>query len=276
MGMKIRVELVFSYVFFFLFVFVSLSVLVSTFSDTFSQLYLLLTQKGRIFDVFLYGFFLLGFAFCVTALILSSWNQQYRFYYKGSIIALALVFAFVLCFGLSGIENHTDLLKLIFNDRGGGGFGKDPYASLILGATYLCFVLLPLLYLLLGMSMKRSSFGEFLLDLMPSVNIVIYAMMGFALQGFYGKEKGIYYLDLVFFFLALIALLMLYKYQKPLFGFYEKVNLVLLCLGVIFFILSSRVIEEADFVGRYCFFAFAFVAWCGEWMFKFAREKKPS
>lgn len=270
--MKVRIELIFSYAFFFLFVFVSLAVLVSTFSETFSQLYLLLTQSGRIFDLFLYAFSLLGFAFCIAALILSSWNQKFQFYYKGSIICLSLAFAFVLCFNLSSLGNDVDLLDLIFNEREGGGFGKDPYAPLILGITYLCFIFLPLLYLLLGMRVKRNSFGDFLLDLMPSINVIIYAMMGFALQGFYAKAKGVYYLDLIFFVLALIALLVLYKRQQRLFGFYEKVNLILLCLGVFFFALSSKVIEEADFVGRYCFFAFAFVAWCGEWMLKFARD----
>ncbi|WP_305862257.1 hypothetical protein [Helicobacter cholecystus] len=273
--MKIRVEPIFSYVFFFLFVFVSLAVLVSTFSETFSQLYLLLTQSGRIFDLFLYGFSFLGFAFCIVALILSSWNQKYQFYYKGSIISLCLIFAFILCFSLSGLRNNMDLLDLIFNDKGGGGFEKDPYAPLILGVVYLCFVFLPLLYLLLGIRVKRNSFGEFLIDLMPSINVVIYAMMGFALQGFFTKARGIYYLDLVLFLLAFVALLMLYRQHKYLFGFYQRVNLILLCMGVIFFAFSSKVIEEADFVGRYCFFAFAFVAWCGEWMLKFAGEENP-
>ena len=66
--MKFKIKIAFSYLFFFLFVFVSLSLLVSTFWDSFSQLYALLTQSGRIFDFFLYGFIFVGFIFCIIAL----------------------------------------------------------------------------------------------------------------------------------------------------------------------------------------------------------------
>lgn len=271
--MRPRIELVFSYAFFFLFVFVSLALLVSTFSETFSQLYVLLTQSGRIFDLFLYGFILVGFGFCVSALILSSWNQQYDFYYKSTIIVLALGFIFLFCFSLFTSSPEVDLLNLIFSDGAHGGFQRDPYAIVVLGGMYLCFVALPLLYLLLGLRVRKNSFGEFLLDLMPSVNVIIYALMGLALQGFFHKSRGIYYMDLFSFLLGFFALLLLFKRKKKMFGFYERVNLFLLCVGIVFFILSSKVIEEADFVGRYCFFAFAFVAWCGEWMFRFANSQ---
>ena len=114
--MKFKIEIAFSYLFFFLFVFVSLSLLVSTFWDSFSQLYALLTQSGRIFDFFLYSFIFVGFIFCIIALILSSWNQKFHFYYKSTIISLALSFAFILCFSLSGSQNNADLLDLVFAD----------------------------------------------------------------------------------------------------------------------------------------------------------------
>ncbi|WP_300642599.1 hypothetical protein [uncultured Helicobacter sp.] len=270
--MKFKIEIAFSYLFFFLFVFVSLSLLVSTFWDSFSQLYALLTQSGRIFDFFLYGFIFVGFIFCIIALILSSWNQKFHFYYKSTIISLALSFAFILCFSLSGSQNNADLLDLVFADGSGCGFQKDPHAIMILTGMYLFFVFLPLSYLLLGMKIKNGALGDFLLDLMPSVNVMIYTLMGFALQGYFCKARGIYYLDLIFFVIGLIALLVLYKKKKSLFRFYEKTNMIFLLVGIVFFALSSKTLQEADFVGRYCFFAFAFVAWCGEWMLRFAKK----
>lgn len=271
--MKIKIENIFSYIFFFLFVFVSLALLVSTFSTTFSQLYILLTQKGRIFDLFLYIFLLAGFGFCISALILSSWNQHYNLYYKGCITVFSLGFIFVFCFLLLRTSPDEDLLNLIFNDGNYGGFEREPYAIIIFVVMYLCFVFLPLLYLILGGRMKRNSLREFFLNLMPSINVIIYTLMGFALQGYFHKARGVYYLDLFFFLVAFFALLFLFQQEKKMFGFYERVNFALLCLGIVFFALSSRIIEEANFVGRYCFFTFAFVAWCGEWMLRFAKNR---
>lgn len=270
--MKLKVDVVFCYVFFFLFVFSSLAILVSNFSSTFSQLYSLLTQDGRIFDIFLYLFYALGFCLTLISLILSSWNHKDDMRYKSAMLFLALVFMFALTLGLLYSNHQVALLDLVFKGEAVGGFEKNPYAVFILGFFYCAFVVFPLGYWLLGVRFRANALGKFLESIKPSINVVIFTLMGFALQGFYHKAKPIYYLDLAFFLIGFFALLWVYRRYKKLFGFYEMVNLFLLCLGIVFFASSSPVIESVDFAGRYCFFACAFVAWCAEWMLGYVRK----
>lgn len=272
--MKVKVDIVFCYIFFFLFVFTNLTILVSNFSSTFSQLYSLLTQDGRIFDIFLYTFYILGFCISLSALILSSWNHKDDMRYKSAMVFLALLFMFALTLGLLYSNHQVALFDLVFNGDEIGGFRKNPYAVFILGFFYLGFVLFPLGYWLLGVRFRANALGKFLEGIRPSINIVIFTLMGFALQGFYSKSKPIYYLDLVFFLIGFVLLLIVYRRYRKLFGFYEMINLFFLCLGIIFFAFSSKIIESVDFVGRYCFFACAFVAWCAEWMLEYAKKQK--
>lgn len=270
--MKSKIDIVFCYVFFFLFVFSSLAILVSNFSSTFSQLYSLLTQDGRIFDIFLYVFYTLGFCLTLFALILSSWNHKDDMRYKSAMLFLAPLFVFALTLGVLYSKHQIALLDLVFLGGEIGGFEKNPYAVFVLGFFYCFFVIFPLGYWLLGVRFRVNALGEFLESIKPSINVVIFTLMGFALQGFYHKVNPIYYLDLMFFLIGFFALLEVYRRYKKLFGFYEMVNLFLLCLGIVFFASSSRVIEGVDFVGRYCFFACAFVAWCAEWMIGYAKK----
>lgn len=272
--MKLKVDIVFCYLFFFLFVFVSLAVLVSNFSSTFSQLYSLLSQDGRIFDIFLYVFYLLGFSLSLYALILSSWNHKDEMRYKSTILLLALFFMFALTLSLLYSNHQIALLDLVFKGNAVGGFEKNPYAVFVLGFMYCSFVLFPLSYWLLGVRFRANALGKFLEGIRPSINVVIFALMGFALQSYHHKAKPIYYLDLGVFLVGFILLLIVYHRYKRLFGFYEIVNLFLLCVGIVFFAFSSKIIENVDFAGRYCFFACAFVAWCAEWMLGYAREAK--
>lgn len=272
--MKLKVDVIFCYIFFFLFVFVSLAVLVSNFSSTFSQLYSLLCQDGRIFDIFLYAFYMLGFSLSLYALILSSWNRKDDMRYKSTILLLALFFMFALTLSLLYSNHQVDLFDLVFKGDEVGGFEKNPYSVIILGIMYCAFVLFPLCYWLLGVRFRANALGKYLEGIKPSINVVIFTLMGFALQSYYHKAKSIYYLDLAFFLVGFILLLVVYRRYKKLFGFYEIVNLFLLCVGIVFFAFSSKVIENVDFVGRYCFFACAFVAWCAEWMLGYAREVK--
>lgn len=271
--MKLRVNIVFCYVFFFLFVFSSLAILVSTFSSTFSQLYSLLTQDGRIFDIFLYVFYIVGFCICLYALILSNWNHKDDMRYKITMLFLALFFVFALTLSLL-YSNHQALLDLVFQGDVRGGFEKNANAVFVLGFFYVAFVLFPLGYWLLGIRFRANALGKFLESIRPSINIVIFTLMGFALQGYYHKAKPIYYLDLGVFLSGFLILLIVYWRYKKLFGFYEMINLFLLCLGIVFFAFSSKTIESVDFVGRYCFFACAFVAWCAEWMLEYSGGKE--
>lgn len=268
--MKSKIDIVFCYVFFFLFIFSSFAILVSNFSSTFSQLYSLLAQDGGIFDIFLYIFYVLGFCSTLFALILSSWNHKDDMRYKSIMLFLAPLFVFALTLGILYSKHQIALLDLVFLGGEIGGFEKNPYAVFIFVFFYCFFVALPLGSWLFGLRFG----GEFLESMKPSINVIIFALMGFALQGFYHKANPIYYLDLMFFLIGFFALLEVYRRYKKLFGFYEMVNLFLLCLGVVFFASSSSVIESVDFVGRYCFFACAFVAWCAEWMIGYARKDR--
>lgn len=266
----------FAYLFFSLFVFVALSLLISSFSSTFSQLFSILSENGGVFHIFLCCLNLLGFLLCLYALILSSWNQSGDLRIKAIIFVLAIVFMFLFVFELQNPHQPFSILEMVseFNRGFEELFRLREFLFFII--FYIVFVFLPLVVLGFGITFSYTSSYDWMKlanDLRPSINVVIYAMMGFALQSYFHKSYWFFYLDLLGFVVGGFLLGWVYYKRRRDFGFYEMSNLTFLCIGVVIFAFSSKVITGQDFMARYVFFALAFVAWCAEWMIKFSKSE---
>lgn len=276
-----KIQAFFAYLFFSLFVFVSVSLLVSKFSSTFSQLFLILSGGGRVFDVFLKLLLLLGIALCLYALIVSSWNQKEDLRSKILMMGFCLLFVFLFAFGFYG-KDSIGLMDLILEIEQKRSFWEIFWEHLdeifVFGCFYFCFVFFPLLCLVFDVfPHSKSWLGRTLLQNRPSINIVIYTLMGSALQSFFHKSYWFFYLDLLAFIVGFLLLCLVYWKYKNAFGFYEICNLSFLCFEVLIVALCSDLIEEKVFIARYVFLVFALVAWCAEWMMAFcAKDEERS
>lgn len=196
---------IFAYLFFSLFVFVALSLLISNFSSTFSQLFSLLSENGGIFHIFVYCLDLLGFLLCLYALIFSSWNQNNNLRIKGIIFVLAIAFMFLFVFELQNHHRPFSILEMMseLNRNFEELFRLGEFLFFL--AFYAIFVFFPLVVLGFGvtLSSKDNSSSKYWVklanDLRPSINVVIYAMMGYALQSYFHKSYWFFYLDLLGF-----------------------------------------------------------------------------
>lgn len=268
---------IFAYLFFSLFVFVSLALLVSNFSSTFSQLFSVLSENGGVFNAFLYSLYLYGFLLCLYTLILSSWNQKSDLRIKGIVFVLAIGFMFLFVFESRSHHQPFSILEMMSELSGDFEELFRLGEFLIFAIFYLAFVFCPLVALGFELTFLSKKFVQFhwlmlAIQLKPSINVIIYAMMGYALQSYFHKSYWFFYLDLLGFMIGASLLGWVYYKRRRDFGFYEVSNLIFLCIGVVIFALSSKIITSEDFMARYVFFTLAFVAWCAEWMIKFSKS----
>lgn len=275
--MKKKITSLFAYLFFCLFVLSVLSLFVSFFSSTFSQLFSLLSQDGRIFDVFLYVFYCLGFLICLYTLIEMNqeWKEDPRVI--AVILSLCLVFVFLFVFGLFGQQDRVSLLDLILLQEQPRNFRAIFWSHigefLVFGSFYIFFVFAPLFCAVLKVTPNPNHpFGFFLQQLRPSLNVVIYFISACSLQSYFHKGHWFFYLDLIALVFALILLLLFLKQHEKKLEFFEICNLCFLGVGIVVYALVSEIIHEANFNARYVFFAFAFVAWCAEWMMEMTEK----
>lgn len=277
--MSNQIRLFFAYLFFSLFVFVSLSLLVSQFSSTFSQLFLILSGKGRIFDIVLHLLLLLGVGMCLFSLILSSWNQKENLKLKILVLCFCLLFVFLFVFSLFSPKDEFTLIDLIVPKKQDLVFWEIFLGHfsdfLVFGFFYFFFIFAPLAFDLFNFSPNpHHPWGKILLHFKPSINIVIYALTGSALQSFFHKSYWFFYLDLCAFIVGFIALCLFYRKSKKNLDFYELCNFYFLCFAILIFAFCSKFIEEKVFIARYDFLLLAFVAWCGEWMINFCETSQ--
>lgn len=274
---------IFAYVFFSLFVFVAFSLLVSNFSSTFSQLFSIFSKNGGVFQIFIYCLDLFGFLLCLCTLILSSWNHKSNSKIKSLVFILAIVFIFLFVFELQNPHQSFSSLEILGESKSGFEELFRLGEFLFFSAFYAAFVFFPLVVfafkkpsfkkpsLLDRYFVSKKTWAQLAYALMPSINVVIYAMMGFALQSYFHKSYGFFYLDLLGFLIACLLLWRAYTRCKNEFGFYEISHLIFLCAGIVIFAFSSKIITNQDFMARYVFLTFAFVSWCAEWMLKFLK-----
>lgn len=258
---------------------VILSLIVSRFSVTFSQLFLLFSQEGRIFDLFLHLLYCLGFLICLYALIWEDSNDQKESWEIWMTLGLCLLFMYLFVFSLFGDQESRSLLDLVLAQEQSESFEKvfwNHFGEMIIcGIFYIFFLFAPLGCAVLKLSPNNSHpFGKILQRLRPSLNVVIYILMGCALQSYFHKGHWIFYLDLIALGGALALLVLALRQGQYNLGFFEICNLAFLSVGICVFALSSSLIHDANFNARYSFFMLGFIAWCAEWMVSSSDQKR--
>ncbi len=187
-------------------------------------------------------------------------------------LILCIMFVFLFVFGVFGSQNQDSLLDSVLAGPQSHYlievFWRDLNEVLILGFFYVFFIFFPLACYWLNLCPNPNHpLGLILSRLRPSLNVIIYTLMGCALQSYFHKEHWFFYLDLIALGCALTMLLYLLKHQRlERLGFFEICNLGFLGVGICVFALSSQLIHEAGFLARYDFLMLAWVAWCAEWM----------
>lgn len=198
---------------------------------------------------------------------------------RGLVILVLIGFVFLFVLNLSTMEEANPLQELVLLSQ-----ERQTLAELLLeywidvlvwGVMYVGFVLLPLMSLVFDSYFVASVFWRRVFEYFrPSLNVVIYALMGFAMQSYFYKNYWVEYVDLLCFVVGFVLLWVLYAKKRRLFGFYERINLSLLCVGVVVFVLTSKLFVGGILLPRTCFYVCAVVAWCMEWGYAYAQKRK--
>lgn len=271
-----KVSVIYSLGFFALFVFTIFTLGVSQFSQSFSHLFFIFIREGQFFDTMSRLFLLCGFLLSLSFVIISSWHKKGTTPHRIFMLMFSVVFLYFFIImkiesqnqniedilALEGSIYHRDFLELFID-----------YLPriIVICLTYIFFVFAPLLFIILRIRPAPNSFfGEWLDSMKPSINVVIIALFALSLKPYYFRDNLYVYIDSVALLVGIVMLFIVWKNNKNLFGFYEYMNVALLCLGVIVCIFCSSLLSSSDnyFNAQYAFMLLAFISWCAEWMYE--------
>ncbi|PAF48554.1 hypothetical protein BKH46_01220 [Helicobacter sp. 12S02634-8] len=269
-------KVIFSSVFFLLFVFSVLTLLVSQFSNTFSQLFLILTDEGRVYDGLISFFCFCGVLLALGYVVGASYARQDVLVHRLIAMGVCIVLIFVLILRLTmletldspllGLGHQENLMDLSFWD-----LVRVNFSSIVIsGFFYIFFLFVPLGLWGFGYQLDtKHKLGKYLDMFCPSINVCIIALFASGLQAYYDKGNAWLYLDFFLFCLAFVLLIRVFLLHKEFFGFYEYANMLFLILGVLVCLFCSNILAQAQdyYHMRLAFYVLAFLGWCGEWMY---------
>ncbi|ANV97857.1 hypothetical protein BBW65_03135 [Helicobacter enhydrae] len=257
--------LIFCYVFFALLTFTMLSILVSLLSTTFSQLFLIFTQNGGIFNTFVLVFYFLGFTISLYSLITSA-SKQHNLTFQILVLICCIGFVFAFVFTSWQPRQHLQPSDFIMQNTQTITHGVG-YLLLLIFCT-IAFVVLPLLSLHFHLIPNlQNRIGFFLAYARPSINTSIYFVMGIATQGYF-TAYHLHYVDIFALVVSMSLLSWTFWKYPTYFGIYERLNGILLILSVILIACASKLFSHDVSNVRYSFFACGLISWCCEWMLK--------
>lgn len=267
--------IVYSYLFFALFVFNALALLSAEFMPIFSQLFTLLAEDGRIYDIF--SCILL---FVVLLTLLSMPIRMYRQRqtlgktapFIVSITAFILLcIVCVLLYWLSGKIFEKDSMDLLLSEENVMQTWQSYYTSFEFFISFACwilFIILPLAYKALSLKINiEHRIGKSMLILEPSITTIIIFMSANAYHPYFSPLVS-KYIHFTCFVMANILLLYVLFRNKKLFGFYEYANIILLSLSILYFVLcSSSMLRGEFFNAQLTLYALGIASWCSEWLY---------
>ncbi|GAB0172902.1 hypothetical protein [Helicobacter trogontum] len=267
--------IVYSYLFFALFVFNALALLSAEFMPIFSQLFTLLAEDGRIYDIFS----------CILLFIvlLTLFSMPIRMYKQRQTLGktapfivsfmacILLCIVCVLLYWLSGKIFQQDVRDLLLGEEVVTQTWQSYYTSLEFFFSFICwflFVILPLAYKAVSLEINiQHRIGKSMLILEPSITTIVIFMSANVYHPYFSNlaSKYIYF---AYFVLANIMLLYVLFRNKKLFGFYEYANLVLLSLNIFYVVLCSSSMLRGDFFNaQLTLYALGIASWCSEWLY---------
>ncbi|RDU67004.1 hypothetical protein CQA53_01700 [Helicobacter didelphidarum] len=263
-----------SYLFFALLTFNAFALLSSEFFPLFSQVFMLLTQDGRIYNVF--SLILLGLAIFMVLI------NPIKIYRSKNIFGKTAPFV-VSLFGIITLSILIILFYWIFNkfNQDLPLFSKTDqsiimlthenyYLSIEFFITLLCwifFVFIPLLYRILSLNFNIDNrLAKSLFILEPSLTTIIITMSATAFHPYFSDLPSRPFNFLLFYTSCGLLIYLLLKRENKL-GFYEYANMIFLSFIILCYILCSEsILRGIFFNAQITLYMLALLSWCSEWM----------
>lgn len=264
--MRFSSKVVSSSLFFFMAVFLFLSLLTSSVSETFEQLFALFSYPHRAYDITSTFMLFVLAGLCVWFVAFSTKH------------ALDNKFEQVLALGIGIISVSVVLIRILRTQQGINVLQQTPsFATTILTSgslvvlfviIYLFFIFIPLILDMLKLKIIfLNKFEKELVILKPSVNTALLMTFACCIQPFYDKSNLWLYLDLLASIGAIFVVSLAVYKSKEKFGFYENANIIWLIIGILIFMLTSKIIAQADYnIVRVLFIIIGLITWCSDWM----------
>lgn len=267
-----------SYLFFALFIFSSLALLSSEFSDTFSQLFMLLCRDGRAYNIF--SIIILMLSVCVLLVNLIRVHKKRGLFSKTTFfistmigVCVIALCSFIIIEILQSYNTDSSTMisvgidngMVLMRDTRGYIFSMDFFLFLF---SFILLIFLPLIYRIVSLNLNiESRIAKSLLILKPNVSTVLMAIFAISFQPFLFVNTANYFEFIIFIF-SFILLCIVLICKKSEFGFYENMNLFILCIGILVFSLCSNSIFYTDFYNaRIGFYSVSILSWCSGWSF---------
>lgn len=266
--------IIYSYLFFALFIFNVLALLSSEFMPVFAQVFALLTEDGRIYDIFS----------CILLFValLTLCSMPLRIYTQRSIFGRTTPFVvtFVACalfvllcmllYWLWGKIFAHDGMAILPNTNAAVPTWQDYYTSLeffIALACWVCLVILPLLYKALSLTINMGHrIGKPMLILEPSMTTIVIVMSATACHPYFSHLPS-RFIHFACFVVASVLLIYVLVRRNTLFGFYEYANTILLTLSIFCFVLCSGSMLRGDFFNaQLTLYILGICSWCSGWV----------
>lgn len=266
--------IVYSYLFFALFIFNALALLSSEFMPIFTQIFTLLTEDGRVYDIF--SCILL----CIALVTLLS--MPLRIYKQRNILGkttpfivtcMTFVLLCVLCFLFYQLWNKIftkQSLDILFNDDIKTLTWQSYYTSLEFVISLSCWIfliILPLVYKAVSLTINiQHRIGKSMLILEPSITTVLIIMSANAYHPYFSDLPS-RYIHFACFVLANTLLIYVLLRNQKAFGFYEYINVILLAISIFYVVLcSGSMLRGTFFNAQLTLYILGICSWCSEWL----------
>lgn len=267
-----------SYIFFAILSFNTLALLSSEFSHTFSQVFLLLAQDGKTYDI-------LCLILLSIALLFGLINPI-RIYTRKEVFGKTVPFIIMLvailtisCLLIIFYHiynkisfNHGLVNESILESKKITSFTQwqEYYMSIefiVALICWVCLIILPLCYKMLSSHIDiKNRIGKSLRILEPSITTISIGITASAFHPYF-SDTASRYTNMLFFYTGTFLLLYVLLRTTMTYRFYEYANILLLSISILLFLLCGRVILMADFYNvQFSFYVLAILSWCGEWV----------
>lgn len=266
---------VYSYVFFAFFIFNALALLSSEFIPIFSQLFALLTEDGRVYDIFSC---ILLFIVLLTliGMPINIYKQRKNIGKTAPFIIsftafILLCVVCVLLYWLSGKIFEKDSIDLLPNKENVVQIKQSYFTSMEFFVSFTCwilFIFLPLIYKAFSLKINiEHRIGKSILILEPSITTTIIFIGASAYHPYFSDLVGKYVNFSCFVLSNILLLYVLFRNQK-LFKFYEYANIVLLSFSIFYFVLCSGSMLRGEFFNaQLTLYVLGIASWCNEWLY---------
>lgn len=264
-----------SYLFFSLMIFNVLALTTSEFLPIFSQVFTLLTQNGKIYDIF-------SLIILISAILMLCINpiRIYRrkdvfgkttsfmiFIFSCVILVVLIALLYWLWHKIFTYNTHN---TIAMREQVQVVTWQSYYVSVefyISLTCWICLVVLPLLYKVLSLNLNiKHRIGRTLLILQPRLTTILIVMNANALHPYFSNLPS-RYAHIIFFFIGAILLIYLLFYQSKLFHFYEYMNTILFSCMILCLVLCSESMLRSDFMNaQITLYMLGILSWCGEWV----------